>query len=220
MSIRNDAIRATKLPQWTGETVFILGGGESLRGFDASVLDGRRVIGVNEAGLSMKPDADVLFWADRRWIEWNISRLHLHTGAMRIAPQTALRDQIDRFHPIKWEYRQKNGDLVGFDTRPGHIAGFDAGGRCINLAYHFGVPRVVMLGFDCHDYPMAVWKRGNWHDAHKLPPLADQRANKFIPAHNAMAKKIAELGLDFEVLNATPGSALSCWPTVKLEDVL
>lgn len=208
------------LPKWDGETVFILGGGESLKDFNPACLEGHRVIGVNESGLSLYPDSDILFWADRRWVEWNFGRLDLHTGPHRVTTNAAFIDSIPRVTLLKWNYLDRRGEPVGFTTTAGEIAGFDAGGRCINLAWHCGARRVVLLGFDCRDYPDKQWRRGNWHTAHKLPPLPNQRTNKFIPGHEAMAKKIRDLELDFTVLNATPGSALTCWPTVNLEDVL
>lgn len=223
MSLRNDARRAAQMPQWPGETVFILGGGPSLRDFDADRLRGQRVIGVNEAGLTMAPWCDVLFWADRRWADWNVDkedRIALHTGDYRMTCNAAFIERIPRVRLINWRYRDPQGRLTGFVTDPGTVSGFDAGGRCINLAWHMGATRVILLGFDCHDFPIKQWRRGNWHTAHHLPPLADQRADKFIPAHNAMAEKIRELDLGLEVINATPGSALTCWPLGNLEDYL
>ena len=71
-------------PDWTGQTCCILGGGPSLRGFAADRLRGRRVIGINEAGLTLVPWCDVLMWADQRWLDWNKDRLHLHTGALKV----------------------------------------------------------------------------------------------------------------------------------------
>ncbi|MBZ7921652.1 hypothetical protein LAC81_07640 [Ensifer adhaerens] len=56
--------------EWAGEPAFILGGGASLEGFDASRLIGRgRIIAVNDAGLDLAPFADVLYFADgmSRW---------------------------------------------------------------------------------------------------------------------------------------------------------
>ena len=155
-------------------------------------------------------------------MDWNFDkedRLRLHVGDLRVTTNGAHVARIPRCRLLSWNYQGTDG-LVGFDTRPGNVAGFDAGGRCINLAYHCGAARVVLLGFDCRDFPERRWREGNSHTAHHLPPLENQRKNKFIPAHEAMAVKIAALGLDFEVLNATPGSALTCWPMIELENVL
>lgn len=216
------------MPDWTGETVFILGGGPSLKGFDPRRLRGHKVIGVNEAGLSLCPWADILFWADMRWIQWNAPRLHLHTGEYRYTCQLAGLTEDMRARYIEWKPRitdEPNLKWNAFDLDPEKVAGFDGGSRCINLAYHTGAERVVLLGFDMHDLPMTSWRDGNFHSEHAEPPLEGQRAEKFIPAHDRMATEIERLresdeGFTFEVLNATPNSALRCWPRVKLENVL
>lgn len=71
---------------WAGQTAFILGGGPSLKGFDVERLRGRgKVIGVNNAGIDLAPWCNVLFWADKRWLDWNCDRLHLHTGEWKVS---------------------------------------------------------------------------------------------------------------------------------------
>lgn len=217
--------RTYEHPNWGGGTVFILGGGPSLKGLDPDILMFNRVIAVNEAGLSLCPWADVLYWADMRWINTfgNIDRMHLHRGKFRYTSQSWSVEDIPRARFIPTTVWRDDSKTPPFTTDPNFICGFDGGGRCINLAYHFKVKRVVLLGFDMVDYDVtkeSEWRKGNFHTAHLKPPLAGQRASRFIPAHNAMAAEIKRLGLDFEVLNATPGSALECWPKVKLEDVL
>lgn len=218
-----------KYPDWSGKTCFILGGGPSLKDFDPTPLRERgHVIGVNEAGLTLVPWCDILYWADRRWFDWNEKRIDLHTGPMRFTSSQVVAREVDRCQFIHWMPRERNGHVdewIWFRFEPNLIGGFDGGGRAINLAYHCGATRVVLLGFDMHDYPMDQWRDGNWHDAHQAPPLEDQRANKFIPAHEGMAKALYTAQLlqdarEFEVLNATPGSALTCWPKVDLEDLL
>ena len=197
---------------WAAETVFILGGGPSLRGFDASVLQGKgKVIGINEAGLTMAPWCDLLFWADRRWLDWNHDRLHLHTGEWKVArkqPHLSLPFDVKvlRFLPRR------------FSHCPDAVGGWDSGSSCINLAYLLGAARIILLGFDMHDVPLDRWREGNWHETHQEPPLEGQRANKFIPAHELMAFNLAKAGV--EVINATPGSALTCYPIMPLERAL
>jgi len=51
---------------WPGETVFIIGGGPSVRGQNIEALRGRRVIAINSSYL-VAPWADYLIFADERW---------------------------------------------------------------------------------------------------------------------------------------------------------
>jgi hypothetical protein len=56
-------------PDWWGETVLILAGGPSLRGFDAHAVRGRgRVIAIKESAL-LAPFADVLMFVDAPWYD-------------------------------------------------------------------------------------------------------------------------------------------------------
>lgn len=204
-------MRPAWMPNWRGQTCFILGGGPSLRGFDAEILRGRGpVIGINEAGLTMAPWCDVLFWADRQWLEWNGSRLHLHTGALKVHRHIG---RVDGARRIGF----RSGRLWPLANA---VGGHDSGSSCINLAWHFRAARIVLLGFDCHDLPVSRWQEGNWHSAHKKAPPEGQRANKFLPAHRMIAADLGRRGRADMVINATPGSALDCWPIMPLDEIL
>ncbi len=203
-------------PDWSGEMVFILGGGPSLRGFDPAILRNHPVIAIHEAGLTMCPWADILFWSDVRWQQWNEQRIALHTGEMRYTCQRGWIEEVDRARYIHFVPRCADGSMNAFDNDPRSLGGYDSGSRCINLAYHTGAAGAVLLGFDMHDLPLPRWQEGNWHDAHKAPPEDGQRA-KFREAHDRMAAALPE---GFAVYNATPGSALTCWPTLPLEEFL
>lgn len=191
--------------EWPGETVFIIGGGPSVPVGRIDELRGRRVIAINDAGLVLAPWADVLFFADQRWLAWNEPDLHLHKGRWKVTRR------IVRQPPKGIEIRSvRYSQCMGFSRDPGVISGFCGGGNAINLAYHLGAARIVLMGFDM--------RPGNWHDRHRAPPLSDQHALKFIPAIERMAPELAADGVD--VINATPGSALTCFPVVHPDEVL
>lgn len=114
-----------------GEAVFVIGGGPSVKGFDFSRLKGRRIIAVNNAGFDLVPWADVLFWADARWFDWNHGRLGEHKGALKIARKCP---HIETEHDIK---------TVRFTPRrvshwPDAVGGWCGGSSAINLAYLMG----------------------------------------------------------------------------------
>lgn len=161
------------------------------------------MIAVNDAGLHLAPWSDILFWADRRWLDWNHEKLHLHTGLWKVSRKVP---HLNTGYDVK---------VVGFlpgrlSNDPEYVGGHCGGSSAINLAYLLGAKRVVLLGFDM--------RPGNWHNNHKLPPQKGQHENRFIPALKVMAPGLAEAGC--EVVNATPGSALTCFPMISLEEVL
>lgn len=197
-------------PQWKYERCYIVGGGPSVRLFDAERLRGKRVIGINEAGLSVVPWCDILFWSDKRWLEWNRDRLYLHTGQFRAHRHTGVVPGAAhvRFRSCSLS---KSLDYVG---------GHDSGSSCINLAYLLGCSEIVLLGFECRDLPEDRWQEGNFHNMHLAPPVPGQRENRFLPAHRAMASELRLVADWVRVMNATPDSALDCWEKVDMESVL
>lgn len=175
-----------------------------MKGFDASRLRGRgRVIAVNDAGLYLAPWSDVLFWADRRWLDWNVDKLPMHTGPLKVSRKAP---HLETGFDVK-----VMGFLPGrLSNDPEYVGGHCGGSSALNLAYLFGSRRIVLLGFDM--------RPGNWHDNHKLPSLGGQHERRFIPALERMAPELRKAGCD--VINATPGSALTCFPMLDLQEVL
>lgn len=189
--------------EWKGDAVFILGGGPSLKGFDASRLRGRgRVIGVNNAGLDMMPDCDVLFWADSRWLDWNCHRLRDHVGKYKITRKRTIVPGVKflRFH--------QPSEVIAPDSSS--VGGWCGGSSAIDLARLFGARVVFLLGFDM--------RPGNWHNNHLLPPLPDQHREKFIPTLEALAPQWLREGM--KIFNCNERSALRCFPFISIDEVL
>lgn len=208
--------------EWAGQPCFILGGGPSLRGFDASVLRGKgRVIAVNDAGLYMAPWADMLYFSDTQWLGWNATKLHMYEGPLVVTRHM----QNSRGHPHRPKFSSREGIKSlklahnrTFSTEPDAVGGWCSGGTSINVAALYGASPIVLLGFDMHDQPLARWREGNWHSHHLIPTAPGRRAQRFIPHIEQMVPGLAAMGT--EVLNATPDSALKCFPAVTLEEVL
>lgn len=187
--------------EWEGETVYVIGGGPSLRGFDWERLRGKRVIATNNSGFRV-PWADVMYWADLRWYEWNKDRLSEFKGKYLVTKsRPPKRDDLDikviqhRFH--------------GLSHDPSIVAGWCGGSNAINLAYLFGATRIILLGFDMTG--------GNFHNEHRVDTIEDFYKAKFIPAIELMAKHLGQAGI--EVINANPSSQLKCFPIVNFDDI-
>ena len=63
------SIYAHVKPIWLDETVFIIGGGPSLKGFNWSLLAGKKTIAINRA-IQFYPKADALYFTDGRVYSW------------------------------------------------------------------------------------------------------------------------------------------------------
>jgi len=192
--------------RFVGRAAFILGGGPSLTAEDVDRIRGRgAVIAVNNAGLDLAPWADVLFFADGwpRWFGWNKDRLHEFKGDW-IVSRAAVPPSDPRLVRITHDPK------IALSRRPDRVAGHCGGSSAINLAYLMGARVIVLMGFDM--------RGGNYHDDHKAPPLPNAHRDRFIPALEFMAPELEAEGV--LVLNATPRSALRCFPTVDLEELL
>lgn len=102
-------------------------------------------------------------------------------------------------------------DRVPLSTEWGKIVGLDSGANAINLAYLLGAGRIVLLGYDMRE-------NGHWHPDHPNPVRHGIYAERYIPGLNLMAKALRPTGV--QVLNASPGSALTCFPMIDLETLL
>lgn len=195
--------------EWAGEPAFILGGGTSLDLVDVASLRGRgRVFAVNDAGLVRAPWADVLYFADavqQKWLGWNRDELHRFQGKYLITRMKRGVSVDKKLIPagvdLKIVIWKKNLALSRDSTT---VAGYCSGGNAINLATLFGCNPIYLLGFDM--------RRGRWHDRHKRPEKTHLYRERFMPAIERMAPELTRDGVN--VFNATPGSALACFPFI------
>ena len=90
--------------------------------------------------------------------------------------------------------------------------GSNSGFQAINLAILFGARRIILAGFDMHN-------RSGRHffGDHPKGLLNNNRYENFVPAFEYAAKHLPE---GIEIVNATPGSAITCFPMVDLADAL
>lgn len=190
-------------PLFTGAAVFILGGGPSLRGFDFARLAGRRVIAVNEA-IKHYPDADLLYFWDDTWFLRNRALVHYRQGLtatgsrMAAASQPRLRRiDIQANAPL-----QRGGQAVRKGRSSGHTA--------VALAVACGAARVVLLGYDMR----LVDGRSHFHDSY-VARDPERMNGEWLPAFAGWRDEAAAVGC--EIVNATPGSALTEFPAVDLD---
>jgi hypothetical protein len=212
MSWAGDEMLWHVTPEWKGERCYIIGGGPSVAVTDCSNLPGR-IIAINEAGLSVRPDADILFFADCRWYLWNQERLNSFTGKRIVTTWVGGQGRPitdNRLHVLE-RIRRNKMPIWPLSQEPNKLSGWCSGGQSINLAYHLGAKQIVLIGFDMNDQGKA-----NFHLRHQAPPLRNRKKNKFIPAITSLKPGLDQANVD--VVNCTPGSALTCFPVMSLDE--
>lgn len=202
--------------EWEDETAYILGGGPSLKLINVDDLKGRNVIAVNRA-YEIASWAPVKYAGDWNFMEWYGVRFAKQKG-YRVTLQRRYRDH----ERIRWlECTGSNG----LETRPNRLRSCCSGYAAINLAFHFGVKRIVLFGFDMK----TVSGTHNWHDGYPkkirddiynlwIKDRKDQRRRPIRAPFDTLADALKEHGV--ECLNATPDSAMKSFPIVNPKKVL
>jgi hypothetical protein len=164
-----------------------------------------RVLAVNNT-WALLPWAHAMYAGDRQW--WNAYAEQVSFCGERWT-RDPLSAQRHRLRLATWR------DGTGLCKTPWHLhSGGNSGHQAINLAYHFGARRIVLLGFDMHRSD-----GGHWHGEHHGMLSAP---NPHIAAWREMmlplAQDLRDAGVD--VVNATPGTALEAFPKRPLFEAL
>lgn len=197
------------VPEWVGETCFIVACGPSLRTMDVRQLHHYgRVITINDS-FELTPYADVLYFCD---LNWYLSR------------KTRIQDMFQGRHIITLENEldgiitMKATGVTGLETDPAGLRhGSNSGYQAIGLAYHFGVSRICLLGYD-----MKVegdWLHWNQRPERQNAVCFQQTLNDvMLPNFESLKQPLVDVGI--EVINCNPNSALRVWPFVSLNKIL
>lgn len=195
-------------PIFQGTDVFVIGSGYSLRHQDPRVLKDKNVIVVNRSH-QWAPFAQVLFWMDPAIFE------AIRDGVKKWKGLAVTTCEISKATMPRKIKLIKSPQVTGLCTDPTGVAsGKNSGHAAINLAYHMGAKRIILLGFD-----MRVGYGQTSHftdDVNEAQPW--RYKDTYIPAFSQIAIDLNEAGVP--VLNATPKSALETFPKVDLADVL
>lgn len=195
-------------PEWKGETCFIIAGGPSVADQNLELLRGHKVIVVNSS-VHRLPWADYLFFGDWRW--WKEKENFVAVMAFKgVAVTTSEHVRSSR---VKVMDKMRPPGLA--TKRDRLMMKRTSLSAAINLAFHLGAKRIVLLGADGKK---AKDGRSHHHAPHKWPP----RHGCWIRQAEELRTLVGPLRkAGVEVLNASPGSAWAdLWPVVRLEEAL
>jgi len=193
--------------KFEGETVYIIGGGPSLKNFDFRQLAGSKTIAINKA-IFFHTQADVLYWTDVRFYTWYKNEIDNYKGL-----KFALKAGGQYTNDIKV---LKKGKAYGLETDRQTLAhGNNSGYAAINLAYHLGAKRIILLGFDM----ASNGRDSHFHDGYPTRAAGNKMfQDKFLPGFKQLATELDGSGIT--ILNASPYSKLTVFPKITLEQAL
>ena len=195
--------------EWAGETAVIIATGPSLTPDDVNYCQGKaRVIAVNNAH-ELAPWADVLYACDAKWWHWH-QGVPSFTGPKWSLEHSAWGTHRARYPDIQ---RLRNTGTKGLERDPSALRnGRNSGYQAVNLAYHYGAARIVLLGFDMQ----AVRGRSHYFGDH--PNRQKSPYNMFRQVFTSIVAPLKKSGV--EVINCSRNSVLECFPKAPLREVL
>lgn len=173
-----------------------------------------RVIAVNDA-YRLLPYADILYACDEKWWRVHIEDVKRTFHGERWTTHEGRKGDTNWKGdcPEDWQLNLvAGGHADEFSTDPKRIHyGSNSGFQAVNLAILKGATRVILVGFDMR----IVGGRRHFFGDHPAPLHNRDEFGCFIRPFEIASRKCK-----VPVVNATPGSALKCWPRVDLEDAL
>lgn len=196
-------------PIWQDQTVYIVGGGPSLTGFDFSRLQGKNVIAVNKAYAYVKQPF-ILYWTDSRFYKWYQSEIDA-LNCMKITSSNNIKDMREDILFLK---NTANKEL-NLDSKPYEIhAGNNSGYGAIHLAIKLGAKKVYLLGYDMQHES----NKSHWHGGYPSP--ANHRESIYKSMMQFFDKNANTIKSVIDVYNANPKSALKCFNFCTVDEAL
>lgn len=194
-------------PIWQSETVYLIGGGPSLKEFKWNRLKGKRTIAINKA-IEFWPHADVMYWTDGRIYSWLKEKIHSFKGLKFTIRALPYEDKS--IHILK------KGKKFGLETARDTLAhGNNSGYAAINLAIHLGAKRIVLLGYDMG----SDGKNSHFHDGYPVNATNENiYKNHFLPGFDIIEHLLNDKGI--KILNACPTSKLNSFKKITIDEAL
>jgi hypothetical protein len=158
----------TPAKHWEGQDAFIIGGGNSLKDFDFSVLKNRNTIGCNDAFRLGADVCRVCLFGDASWFHKTRDALGPYEGAVfHVAPSL---EKLN-FEPKITALRRRGKGLhdeecIGWN--------FSTGACAVNFAINLGAKRIFLLGIDL----ALTGGKSHWHE-HRAHPTKNEIFGRF-----------------------------------------
>lgn len=199
----------TPLFNWRGHTAVVVASGPSLTDEQIALVEHSDVltIAVNNSYEKLQ-HPDVVYACDYLW--WKLNHMKAKQNIPRRQLWTQDRAAAEQFQlsHIQWEGKD------GLGKRGLRVNG-NSGAGAINLAYHFGARRILLVGMDMKPGPNG---EKHWHPDHPKPLVQGQQFEEWRKKMGVLAADLKTEGVT--VVNCTPGSALTCFPMGDLEQEL
>ena len=193
--------------RWIGKTVAIIASGPSLTKEQCDYVrkSGWKTIAINTS-YKLAPWADVIYGCDGAW--WHQNHRNLPEEAEKWTQDKNAHINLGvNYVEAKW------GAGLNTKTKP-HIQihhGKNSGYQAINLAYHWGVSRIILLGYDMQH----TRGKAHWFGDHPKSLTNAHGIEGWVKDFAFLARDLKSEGV--QVFNCSPETALTCFERVELE---
>lgn len=208
-------VRKEWINQWKGQTVVCLASGPSIRQTDIDLLEkmhsqGRcKVIAVNNSCL-LTPWADILFAGDVEWWAASKSIWHGFAGEKWTSTTDAAKE-----YGLNYIARDFSGEGL---CKGAMVPNENSGQQAINLAYHLGASKIVLLGYEMNPSEEKLHFFGSHNER---DGLSNPCASVFEGWHKKFRQLADDMRLeDIPVVNCSTNTALTCFECGQLEKEL
>lgn len=192
---------------------FIVGGGDSLRDFDFSLLKGRATYGANDAAIKLK--TDVFVTIDRNYYKnrtEDIKQFVKGGGTAYVAMDRAhvYEELIDG---VTYLHRTRG---TGMSLQPDVLYGLNSGYATLNAALLEGRKEIILLGFDMHHKSgKSHWFDGySWHRN-----KGDRLVRRWAGAFTEAVEDLRANGVQVVNCVGPLGSTVTAFPTMDIADL-
>lgn len=218
---------ASRIPSniWKGEDVYIVGGGPSLLQLPLSRLEGKNVIGCNDAYYLGTRLLSCLIFGDKKW--WMHHKDNIDSLPIPVYTVAEIEDPHVITLPRSICGFQK--DSLGWNGNTGVCA--------INLALLTGAKRIFLLGFDMIKGGVCIHQENspfitridkiisrdhvcsNWH-VNALDDVQDFLYERYRESLEFCMSTFYEDWPGVEIYNLSPGTAITCIPRRDWREML
>lgn len=211
-----------KEDSWRGRRCFIIGGGESLKDFDYSQLNGELTIGINK--VFMYYDPTLLYSMDTRFYGWIrqgvlskfdnadvVTRWNsVRAPKLFLAPHSSI-----GFDPSIYLVRRSNNEGLPNNFAEGIWGGDNSGFGALVVAMLLGANPIYLLGYD-----MQCKMHSHFHKGYPEQSIerTRQKVERFRKTFERFAEAFRARGC--QIVNLNPDSALKCFEFDTINNVI
>ena len=201
------------LPDWTGQTAVVIASGPSLTAQDVAYASDRaRCVCVNDNWIKVR-QPEVVYASDLEWWRYYADAMrHLRQLWPDVALVTGCPTATSEFDLTLIRGHQG----AGIDSRPGHLKwNNNSGMAAINVAYHCGARRILLLGLDCELGPQG---QKHWFGDHPGRLNKNSPLKGFAKQAHQIQKDADKLGV--EIINCSRRTAITAFRRALITEVL